>query len=821
MQTDIASQKLNEAPKLKYDLDITIAVANSRKSKRWKNKQLKWSTFVYRLSKTRRTNETLAEYKSFSKNKQDEIKDVGGFVGGALKEGRRVAENVQWRSVITLDADFASKDFWTSLFFTIGDIACCIYSTHKSTAEKPRLRLVIPLNRTVTPDEYQAIARKIAADIDIEQFDDTTYQPHRLMYFPSTSRDGKFIFHFNDGEFLNADEYLNSYPEGNWQDISFWPESSRVHSDIKKAVKKQEDPLAKKGIIGAFCRTYTIQEAITKFLSDIYEPCGTNDRYTYIEGSTSAGVIVYEEKYAYSHHATDPISGKLVNAFDLVRLHKFRQLDEEAIEATPTSRLPSYKAMQDLALEDKAVKKTIGKEKLAEAKSEFSVIDDTEIDNPEKTDWLTNLKLNRWGKYENVPHNVKLILEHDVNLKLNFRLNTFSHRISVVGPLPWRVDKQDLSDWSDTDDSGLRNYLSDVYDIKGADIIKDSRNEIMAKNAFNPVRDYLNALKWDGIKRVNTFFIDYLGAEDTELNQAMTRKMFAAGVARILKPGCKWDYVLTLVGGQGQGKSFIVGKLGKKWSSESMSTVLGKEAMEQIQGFWIIELAELAAVRKAEAEQIKHFISKREDSFRPSYGHHTERYPRQCVFIATTNNPDFIRDQTGGRRWWPITVDASKRRLNPFEMSEATVDQIWAEAKIIYEQGEKLYLESKMEIAAKQLQEAHTEESPMAGMIREFIEKEIPENWADLSINERRDFIRGEGFDNASPLIKRDRVCALEIWVELMEGDIKRLNRAMATEINDVLRKTKGWEKSKNPIRFGHYGRQKGFYKKIASKDLY
>ena len=111
---------------LNYDKEITIAIAKSRKSKQWKNCQLKWSDFLKRLSKTHRTNETVAEYKSFSKSRQDEIKDVGGFVGGTLKEGRRTAENVQWRSVITLDADFAEKDLWDSLIFTLGDYACCI-----------------------------------------------------------------------------------------------------------------------------------------------------------------------------------------------------------------------------------------------------------------------------------------------------------------------------------------------------------------------------------------------------------------------------------------------------------------------------------------------------------------------------------------------------------------------------------------------------------------------------------------------------------------------------------------------------------------------
>ena len=813
MQDTALKQKNIE---IAYNGEITIATAASRKSKRWKNRQLTWSDFLKKLSKTRRTGETAAEYKSFPKSKQDEIKDVGGFVGGTLKEGRRTAESVQWRSVITLDADFAEKDLWDSLIFTLGDYACCIYSTHKHSPQKPRVRLILPLSRPVTSDEYQAISRLVASDIGIDQFDDTTYQPHRLMYFPSTSQDGEYIFKYNDSAWLDADEQLERYQKDfktDWTDQSFWPTSSRVHEDIRKAVAKQEDPLAKKGIIGAFCRTYDIHEAIGKFLADVYEPCGMN-RYTYKEGSTSAGAIVYDDKFLYSHHSTDPAGGKLLNAFDLVRIHKYRNLDEDAAEGTPTGRLPSYKAMQDLAMEDSAVKETIGKEKMAQIADEFTEVSDEDIKNLD-TKWTASLDVNRWGRYESTPHNIKLILENDPNLKSRFAVNEFSHRICVIKPLIWRKDKKNLGDWTDFDDSCLRNYLSDVYGIAGENKIKDARNEIVSKNSFNPLRDYIDSLQWDGKERLDSFFIDYLGAEDTPLVRAMTRKTICAGVARILNPGCKWDYVLTLVGGQGIGKSNTVKRLGKKWSSDSLVSVVGKEGMEQIQGFWVIEIAELSALRKAEAEQVKHFITKTEDSFRPSYGKNTERYPRQCIFFATTNNRDFIRDQTGGRRWWAIDVDASRRKLNPFEMTEETVDQIWAEAKYRYAIGEKLYLDEAMEQEAKKIQEQHTEESPLAGMIREFIEKEIPENWPEMSIGDRQDFIRGDSFEYHGELVKRDRVCALEIWVELLQGDVKKLTRATAIEINDVLRKTEGWYQPKSYIRFVLYGKQRGFRRKV------
>ncbi|MBQ7198088.1 MAG: hypothetical protein IJS29_02390, partial [Selenomonadaceae bacterium] len=303
---------------IKYDGMLTICTGASRKTKIWKQKKMLWSELVKRLSQTKRTSETQAEYFRLGKARQDEIKDVGGFVGGELQNGRRTALTTLNRTIITLDADFADKNFWDNVI-NIFDNAICVYSTHKHTAESPRLRLVIPLDRAVSPDEYQAISRKVAEKIGIDSFDDTTYQPHRLMYFPSTSSDAEFFFQVQDGEFLNADKILAEYDD--WQDQSTWARSARSVEKVQHELKKVEDPLTKKGIIGAFCRAYTISEVINTFLADVYEECGEN-RYTYKAGSSSGGAIVYEDKWLYSFHATDPCSLQLCNAFDLLRIHK-------------------------------------------------------------------------------------------------------------------------------------------------------------------------------------------------------------------------------------------------------------------------------------------------------------------------------------------------------------------------------------------------------------------------------------------------------------------------------------------------------------------
>ena len=204
-----------------------IAVGISRNTNIWKNTTVTWEEMLERLKNTVRTPETQGEYRNLPKSKQDSIKDVGGFVGGNLKDGRRKRGCINSRSMITLDADFASEDFCESVEM-FAEYTYCIYSTHKHTPEKPRLRLIIPLSRDCSADEYEAVARKIAENIGIDMFDDTTYQPQRLMYWPSTSIDGEYIFEHSENKLLDVEKILSSYND--WKDVSQWPSSSRTQS---------------------------------------------------------------------------------------------------------------------------------------------------------------------------------------------------------------------------------------------------------------------------------------------------------------------------------------------------------------------------------------------------------------------------------------------------------------------------------------------------------------------------------------------------------------------------------------------------------------
>lgn len=789
---------------LKFDQEIDIAIGLSAISKTWKNTKLKWSELVSKLSEPVVTQETYSEFIKANKQEQSKIKDVGGYVGGFLTNSRRDKNNVLYRQLITLDIDFSHNNFWWD-FTVIFDCAAVIHSTHKSTVDKPRHRLIIPLNREVSQEEYQAIARKVASDLNIELFDQSTFDVNRLMFWPSVSKDSKYYFEYLDAPFLDADRILGLY--NNWHDVNEWPTNNQAKDNIQSMLQKQEDPEEKSGIIGTFCRTYTIEKAIEVFLQDEYEQAGEN-RYTYKRGTTAAGVIVYDNKFAYSHHGTDPAGGRLCNAFDLVRIHKFGHLDTG--KEKKESDKKSFKAMEQFAAKDPLTKRHIADEKFAEAKFDFE--DNVEIDKQYDNSWIEQLEANTKGEYTSTANNINLIVQNDQLLTGLFMLNTFDNKRYVMRSLPWRKIKSP-EPFKDVDYSGVRNYIECIYGISSSQKIDDALALEFEKKSFHPIIDYIKSLRWDGNKRVDTLLIDYFGAEDNNYIRASIRKMLCAAIARVFCPGVKFDLVLVLVGAQETYKSTFIKKLGKDWFSDTFNTVQGKESFEQLQGAWIIEIAELSGFKKAEIEAIKHFITKREDMFRPAYGRVVETYKRQCVFFGTTNNADFLHDPTGNRRFMPIDVRAEYASKSVMgDLTENEVDQIWAEAYQMYKNGEPLYLEKEADVIAKTEQYKHVETDERLGLIEQFIETKLPSNWDNMGIYERRAWL--EDPISQPGTITRYRICTAEIWCECLGKDRTDMTRYNTRTINDLLKSLRGWEFVSSTANFANYGKQKYFRRK-------
>ena len=792
------------------DTTIITATGRSRSARSWKSQKMTWSALVSKLAEPTVTNETAAEYAKMSKADQGRKKDVGGFVGGYIPgNGRRIRGAVKERYLITLDADNPGEDFIVDLDMELGGMEYVLYSTHSHTADNPRYRVIIPVDRPMTPDEYQAVSRRIADNIGIEFFDPSTHQAERLMYWPSHPKDVEYVYQHSEGSLVSVDTYLSTYRD--WRDTSLWPTSEKESQIRLDAAKKQGNPLEKKGLIGAFCRSYSITEAIHKFLPEVYEPTAVEDRYTYVAGSTVGGLVIYDnDTFAYSNHATDPISGKLVNAFDLVRIHLFG--DKDPADETSVTKLPSYKDMIDFVNEDGAAPILLDKERMADMEFE-DITDDDE-------DFLSKLKRDKNGTPESDVFNCLVVLKQDPTLKGKIRLDEFAHRLVVIDDLPWR-GQDETPYWTDTDDACLRNYFATKYLIKGKGIIDDALQEVTQDNKFHPVREYLKGVTWDGECRLDTLFIDYIGAEDTEYIRAVTRKWMCGAVARVMDPGVKFDTAIVLYGSQGLGKSLILERLGRKWFNNSLVDIKTKDALEQIQGSWIVELAELAPTYKNDNEIVKAFISRTSDRFRSPYGRRTEEYPRQCVFAGSTNNLMFLKDRTGNRRFWPITGDKDRKTKNAWELSKDEIDQLWAEAYHYWTEGEPLVLEGALEEEALRIQLSHTEGGELVGLIEEYLDMLLPEDWESKDIYDRREYIRNYGDDDYCGLVQRERVCALEIWCEVMEGDRKNLQNAKAREIIDILQSIKGWSpysKSVGKMRFGKmYGVQRAFVRDTST----
>lgn len=794
---------------LRHDFKLDIATAHSRLAKTWKNRKWTWGELVEKCSRTKRTDETVSDYLKMPREEQGSIKDVGGFVGGYLNGGKRRTDSVMWRSMATLDIDYGTPEVWDD-FTTLFGFAAMLYSTHKHTPEKPRFRLVFPLSRNTKPDEYEPLCRRIADAVGIELFDTTTFQLPRLFYWPSTPRDGEFVFRVQDGPACDVDETLATYVD--YRDVASWPMSSREGAVVRHEMRKAGEPTEKPGLIGAFCRAYAIEDAIDKFLGDVYEKTAAEGRYTYRLGSMAAGLVCYGGKFAYSWHETDPASRQLCNAFDLCRIHLFG-VHDEGCSADDVTRRPSYGMMQDFAAKDKAVRVLLTKERQASANSDFADVDLPEADGrarAKKTDWMAGLEYDRKGAIKSTAKNIIAILENDPMLAGHLWHDLFSGFDLIKGGLPW---DREASTWANRDDANLRIYLEENYGVTGKDKIKDATAAVLTRHKVHPIRDYLNSLRWDGTERLDRLIIDYIGAEDCELNRMITRKHFTAAVARVMQPGCKYDYCLIIAGAEGIGKSTLFSVMGGEWFSDSLVTMEGKSGMEQARGGWVIELPELGSIKRSDVEQVKAYISRQDDVYRPAYGTVVERHPRQCVFCGTTNEAYFLKGDTGNRRFWVMHVDASLRKHDePREALGRDRDQLWAEAVERWRQGEALYLPKAMEdeIRKRQAEFNDNNDDPLPGMVRSFLDMKLPPDWPTWDLNRRRAYIKNPDPLDATGTEKRGRVCAAEFLAEVLGRDVGGKDyRYEARRVNKIIGEL-GWEKSSG-LRFPIYGLQRSF----------
>lgn len=818
-----------------------IATGKTRYERTWHNEAVEWEWLVERMSHPVVTSETMGDYRAMTRERQTAIKDVGGFVGGYLTGGKRSATSVHERSLLTLDYDDFDAEHLEKLRGALG-CRWLVHSTHKHRDDAWRVRLVVPLSRALSPDEYGAVSRMVAKRIGMEGIDRSTFEPCRLMFWPSRSSDAPYLFETGEGEDLDVREVLASYTD--WTDMSSWPllpgeEAAMLGEPAKTGEPmcaagalrdmgrhgRQEDPLEKKGLIGAFCRTYGIAEAIARFLPGTYEQARGN-RYTHVGSSTHGGAWVLDgNRFLYSFHGTDPVQGRLLNAWDLVRLHRFGQEDTGKRGEARLERLPSSKLMEELAMGDGPVKRTLMKERRASVASDYSGfdLDDDNTDTgeertPEQEEWDTiceSLPFAKDGTLKTTIATAMTVIDKEPRLTGRIRLNDFTGDIDVGGRLPWRRSSKT---WNNTDSACLRGFLDREFGMSGKEKIGDALKNVANAHGYHPVRDYLSGLSWDGVRRVNGLFTDVLGAENSELNRELAKLIFKAACRRIFHPGEKFDYFVILQGPEGCGKSSLFSLMGGEWFSDSVVTIEGKEGMEAVQGAWIIEIGELIGMKKSAVEQVKSFISREVDTYRPAYGEIKEKLPRQCILVGTTNEDLFLRGINTGNRRQPVVEVRPELRTVEEPVREYVTrwrDQLWAESMELHKEGTPLILPPHLDEAVKKIQDEHNldKTNPLFPEVARFLDFYLPDDWEKKTLEERLTWLKSQSDPTVRGLFnnhQRERVTVPEILQELFE--MRRTDKdylSRSREIGQYLNSLKGSWEFVGPRKSRIYGSQK------------
>lgn len=829
---------------------MKIAVARTKTSCRWRTQEITWDELVARLRSPLRTSETVSQYQAMSKDDRDKAKEAaGGFVGGALSSGQRRTENVTERWLLTLDADSASPGAWDAVS-TLFEFRMACYSTHSHTPEAPRLRWIIPTDRAMTPDEYPAVARRVAQWIGIDAMDPSTYEVARLMYWPTCSQDGAYEFHVQEGPVLCVTDVLGTYR--NWRDVSEWPTAQAEQEVRARRALRAGDPLEKPGVVGLFCRVYDVPTAIAEFLPDVYTETSVPGRYTYVGGTTTGGAVVYNDgRFLYSNHASDPCSGQSVNAFDLVRIHKFRELDNGRSADAVVTSLPSFQAMSAFAFQQPDVARAQFEERSQSVGQDFSDMGEKEQEkekgekgengeNGDGPDWMTKLIRDpKTGKVKETLGNAILLVRNLPDLKGKLGYNPMSDSITVKGDLPWRVQRRarnrqaqaagdldhvfgdttpgvqsEFPDWQENDWADFYAYMERWGFMTGRGkingMLENAVKSVALEQTYHPIKSYLSSLEWDGVERVDTMLVRWLGAEDCKLNREVTRLWMIAAVDRVIRPGCQFDQILITCGPQGIGKTRLLRMLAKGFFTNSISALtMDKATAEKLRGMWIVELGELDGMRRGEQTAIKNFISATTDQYRGAYARKAEVFPRQCVLAGTSNEVSFLRDNTGERRYWIVPVEGKNRgELRGFERE---VDQLWAEAVVRWKERllacrepwqkkqsqVNLYLylrdddmEAEME---KRRQGYKLPEEDQAAVVA-YLDTLRPANWYELKPYERRNFAHGDWLGDGHDFTLRvNRVCVKEIKYELFDGE----NNTTSLRIANILSSLPGWRKGK------------------------
>lgn len=772
------------------DLTLDLSVAPSVSSRRWEAATLTWERLVDRA------------------RHPESVKDCGGYVAGRLKGTARRKGQVEYRSAVTLDADAASE---TLPAVVAGrGLRALVHSTYSHTRAHPRYRVIFPImGPGLSEEEYPRVARGLMEALGEAQFDPGSTQPERLMFWPATAAPDEYEVVECDGETATAQGLLRDFG-GLGPTPDHMPGSKR-------------DPLGLPGVAGAFNRMYDMARAVETFHIP-YDPVdGEPNRWHYTPAESEGGVIVYPDGYVFSNHASDPAYGRALSMFDLVALHVYGGEDRAA--GVPQSTAPADRPSIQRAMREFAARPEIVTELVA---ADFADVDGDEDGARGLPEWVLEFRLHpKTGKPLDDVHNWDLLQKHDPVLRSLARndmdLTTVTRR-----QFPWRAVEAGKDDaLTNADRAQISAHLQRAYNMPrpAQEQLNGVIDMVAQDNAFHPVVEYLEGLEWDGISRVETYLP---GAQD-DYTRRVARLVAVQAVARALDPGVKVDNCLILTGRQGLGKSWFVETMARGWTC-TLGPIEGSGLRDTVMAMtrsWVTVADEGFAMKKADAEALKQFVTLTHDVIRLPYAREHVKLPRRQVIWGTTNDAVFLRAQEGNRRFLIVEV---AEKLDFGKYSDEYVNQVWAEAVHIWKTSRdqyglkdnpELFLNADEEAAAESVRSMATEEDSMTGLIQAYLDTLVPANWVEMSPEERISWLRDEEQGIVSGTHPIDVVCSLEIWEIALGRERGKHSRVDILQITNALKQLPGWfGPMPKPTRLPFYGPQRVFARLDEPTDV-
>lgn len=690
-------------------------------------------------------------------------KECGGYVFGRFKGKHRRHEDLIDKPLIALDFDKKAEEVRVAL--AEQGVKAVLHSTWNHAPDDHRYRVLVPTDRPVLPEEYERAAESLAQRLRAP-IDRTCLRPTQFMWKPSTQNPEWYTYDTHTGPPVSVDELLETY------DADLAVASFKGPGRLRK-----QDPFQITGIVGAFNRAHLELEPLIEEFGLPYVSEGP--RFRYEHATSVAGMDEVAPGIFYSHHATDPAGLQALTAFDLVRIHMFSHLDTASRPGTPVNRLPSYSEMQDYAATESCTKRAILDDAFKEPEPEPE---------PEPESWREKLTFDKHGRVSNSVQNRDLLAENDPEFgKLAFS-ELLETRVATAA-LPWDAGKRNREVLSRFDLQQFAAHVERTYGLTPGDKLIDAMVYHAAmKRRFNPVQTWLNGLVWDGRPRLETCLP---GVQPTDYTRLVARKIMVGAVARAMTPGCKMDHCLVLYGPEGRGKTRWAYAYARstEWIS-TLERIDRKDTLITMNRSWFVLSDEVEALKRADFEALKSFLTKTHDNYRTPYEIEDTAHPRRCIIIATTNDPRFLRRQQGNRRFHVVSADSD---VDEGTLTPTYVDQVWAEAVVLWRAGEQLFLTDEEEALARAAREGFTQAEPLIGQVQEYLDMPVPDDWDSSSPTERHEWFTTNRFFSDDLEGRQTTTCAMAIWREVLGNDKGTPMDRDAARISQALDEADGW----------------------------